>query len=52
MKRIYGSEAETRDRYDNGMAASHLAALEEAAGERVVRWETAAELPDAVASVP
>lgn len=52
LKRIYDSEAETREHYDNGMAASHLAALEEAAGDRVIEWEAPADLPDAVGSIP
>jgi hypothetical protein len=34
------------------MAASHLAALEAAAGERVVEWADPEELPDAVESIP
>jgi hypothetical protein len=52
LKRRYSSEAEMRDRYDNGMAASHLAALEEAAGERVITWTAPADLPDAIESIP
>lgn len=52
LKRVYGSEAEMRDRYDNGMAASHLAALEAAAGDRVVTWEDPEDLPEAVAEIP
>lgn len=52
LKRTYGNEGETRDRYDNGMAASHLAALEEAADDRVVTWEAPADLSEAVESIP
>jgi hypothetical protein len=52
LKRVYASEAETRERYDNGMAASHLAALESAAEDRVVTWEDPEDLPDAVAEIP
>ena len=52
LERIYDSEAETRERYDNGMAASHLAALEDAAGDRVITWNGAAELSDAVERIP
>jgi hypothetical protein len=52
LKRIYEDEAEMRDRYDNGMAASHLAALEAAAGDRVVEWSDPSDLPAAVASIP
>jgi hypothetical protein len=36
LKRLYSTQEEIRDRYDNGMAASHLAALEEAVGDRVI----------------
>lgn len=52
LKRVYENEDEMRDRYDNGMAASHLAALEEAAGDRVVTWRDPDDLPDAVAKIP
>lgn len=52
LKRIYRSDETMRERYDNGMAASHLAALEEAASDRVITWEDPADLPDAVASLP
>lgn len=52
LKRIYENEERTRDRYDNGMAASHLAALEDAAGDRVVTWEDPADLSEAVESIP
>lgn len=52
LKRIYGSKAEQREKYDNGMAASHLAALEAAAGDRVIPWEDPDDLADAVAEIP
>lgn len=52
LKRIYESADEMRDQYDNGMAASHLAALEEAADDRVITWEDSADLPEAVAAIP
>jgi len=48
LKRLYESEAEMRRQYDNGMAASHLAALEEVAGDRVIDWSDEAELRNAV----
>lgn len=52
LKRLYSTQEEMRERYDNGMAASHLAALEEAVGNRVILWEDPADLPDAVEAVP
>jgi hypothetical protein len=52
LKRIYEDEAAMRDRYDNGRAASHLAALEAAAGDRVIEWSDPSDLPEAVASIP
>lgn len=52
LKRLYGSPEEMRRRYDNGMAASHLAALEEVAGDRDVLWEGPDDLPAAVDRVP
>lgn len=52
LKRVYDSEDEMRERYDNGMAASHLAALEEAAGDRVITWNGTEELPEAVEQIP
>ena len=42
LKRDYGTVDENRTHYDNGMAASHLRLLENAA--RTVRWETDAGL--------
>jgi len=52
LKRVYDDEETNRDRYDNGMAASHLAALEAAAGDRVVEWQVPGDIPDAVAEIP
>lgn len=52
LKRIYSTTEEMRDHYDNGMAASHLAALEEAIGEHVITWEDPGDLPDAVKQLP
>ena len=52
LKRVYDDEETMRERYDNGMAASHLAALEEAVGERVIEWESPEDLPRAVESIP
>ena len=48
LKRVYDEPEEQRAQYENGMAASHLAALEEAVGERVVEWSTLDELDSAV----
>lgn len=52
LKRVYEDERTMREHYDNGMAASHLAALEDAAEDRVVTWRDPGDLPDAVESVP
>jgi hypothetical protein len=52
LKRLYDDAAEMRRRYDNGMAASHLAALEESAGNRVRTWRDEAELRDAIEAIP
>ncbi|OYR55439.1 aminopeptidase [Halorubrum halodurans] len=52
LKRAYDDPAEQRARYDNGMAASHLAALEAAVGDRVVEWSTIEELDSAVEQIP
>lgn len=52
LKRVYGSEERMREKYDNGMAASHLASLEEAADDRVIEWEDPKELQEAVESIP
>jgi len=52
LKRVYEGEGEMRARYDNGMAASHLATLEEAVGDRVITWRDEEGLSDAVEAVP
>lgn len=52
LKRVYDDPDEQRDRYDNGMAASHLAALERAAGDRVVTWADRSTLGKAVEEIP
>lgn len=52
LKRVYDSGEEMRERYDNGMAASHLAALEAAAADRVIEWTEEGDLPEAVAAIP
>jgi len=52
LKRVYSSAEEMRRCYDNGMAASHLAALEAVANDRVVHWEDPADIPEAVDEVP
>ncbi|QLH83723.1 aminopeptidase [Halosimplex pelagicum] len=52
LKRAYESDERRRERYDNGMAAAHLAALERAAGERVVHWRGESDLRRAVREVP
>ncbi|AGB38416.1 hypothetical protein [Natronococcus occultus] len=51
LKRSYESEKRTREKYDNGMAASHLAALEEAAEDRVLDWHDEDDLSDAVGEI-
>jgi hypothetical protein len=52
LKRIYESDERTRAKYDNGMAASHLAALENAAGERVLTWSDESDLTATVRDIP
>ncbi len=52
LKRVYETETKRREKYDNGMAASHLAALEEAAGDHVIPWSDPEDLPDAVREIP
>ncbi len=52
LKRFYPDDEVRRDRYDNGMAASHLFFLEEAVEERVLTWETVEELEEAVGRIP
>ena len=52
LKRVYDDPETQRARYENGMAASHLAALEAAVGDRVVEWATPDELDSAVEEIP
>jgi len=52
LKRVYDDPDEQREHYDNGMAAAHLAALERAAGDRVVEWSSEASLRRGVREVP
>ena len=52
LKRVYPTEKEMREQYDNGMAAAHLEALETAANERLVTWRTEEELEGAVDRIP
>jgi len=52
LTRVYDDPDTQRERYDNGMAAAHLAALERAAGDRVVEWTSEASLRRAVGEVP
>jgi hypothetical protein len=52
LKRVYEDPTIHRARYDNGMAASHLAALEAAVSERVVEWSTVTELDKGVGNIP
>ena len=52
LKRLYSTQEEMRERYDNRMAASHLAALEEAVDDRVIPWEAPDNLLDAVEAIP
>ena len=51
LKRVYDDPETQRARYDNGMAAPHLAALEAAVSNRVIEWSTAAELDHAVEEI-
>lgn len=52
LKRLYRSENEMREKYDNGMAASHLPALEKAAEDRVITWGNEDDVPDAIHEIP
>lgn len=52
LKRAYDDPAEQRARYDNGMAASHLAALEAVVSDRVLEWSTIEELDRTVEEIP
>ncbi|RAW46471.1 aminopeptidase [Halorubrum sp. 48-1-W] len=52
LKRVYDDPEKQRAKYENGMAVSHLAALENAVDERVVEWATTDELDGAVDRIP
>ena len=52
LKRVYDDPDTQRAKYENGMAASHLATLEAAVDERVVEWATTDELDAAVEEIP
>ncbi|GAA0512227.1 hypothetical protein SAMN04488066_104139 [Halorubrum aquaticum] len=52
LKRVYDDPDTQRAQYENGMAASHLAALEVAVGERVLEWSTTEELDRTVEEIP
>lgn len=52
LKRIYKSNEKQREKYDNGMAASHLAALEKTTTNRVLQWKTVEELRRAITEIP
>lgn len=52
LKRAYDDPADERARYDNGMAASHLAALEAAVADRVLEWATVEELDRVTDRIP
>ena len=52
LKRAYDDPAEQRARYDNGMAASHLAALKATVSDRVLEWSTIEELDRTVEEIP
>jgi len=52
LKRTYADDDLQRERYDNGMAASHIAALEEAIEDRVVTWRTEDDLEELLRKLP
>ena len=52
LKRVYDDPADERANYDNGMAASHLAALEAAVADRVLEWAAVAELDRVTDRIP
>ncbi|ELZ45489.1 hypothetical protein C465_13815 [Halorubrum distributum JCM 9100] len=52
LKRVYDDPDTQRAKYENGMAASHLAALEAAVDDRVVEWSTLDELDSAIEQIP
>ena len=52
LKRVYDDPAEQRVQYDNGMAASHMAALTKAVDDRVIEWATLDALDSAIERIP
>lgn len=52
LKRVYDSPEKMREQYDNGMAASHVAALEAAVGDRVLTWKSPDDLSRVVDAIP
>jgi len=52
LKRVYDDPEAQRAQYENGMIASHLAALETAVSDRVVEWSTIEELDSPVGQIP
>jgi hypothetical protein len=50
VKRRYPDQEVEREKYDNGMAASHVKLL--LTGPRCHEWVDADDLPDAVAEIP
>ena len=50
LKRRYTNEAEERDRYDNGMGASHVRML--LTGERAFEWTDERSLEEMVSNIP
>ena len=50
LKRAYDDQRTERQRYDNGMAASQMAALTEAG--RTIEWSDTDELREAVEEIP
>ena len=50
LKRDYGDPEANRERFDNGMAASHVQLLENA--DRTFRWGDEDELETAVGEIP
>jgi len=52
LKRVYDDTETQRAQYENGMAASHVAALEATVGDRVLEWATLDELDSAVEQIP
>lgn len=50
LKRVYDDATLQREQYDNGMAASHMAALMQTG--RVLEWSDEADLRETVAEIP